>query len=139
MKVDFSKMDLQTLIEEHNPFAFKDVKRKICFFENFSGAYLALLERLFEQFPKGYIDMVLFVVDNCDMEHEDACRFVDNMKKAGYKLNPSVIDWYEGGLERDKMLKSIAIGMHDISETSFNEGLFMAALNMFMVKYKIFK
>ena len=55
------------LMKEHNPFAFKKPDGKVCIVKSYVEAYEELLERIYAQAPRGYLDCVLFVMDNCAM------------------------------------------------------------------------
>lgn len=130
---------------EHNPFFFRDEKNRFCYFRDNSQVYLELLERLYKQAPKGYIDLVLFLVDNCNMERSDAESFLVNFYRSA-ALNKHttlgmegvcLVDWSNIDTSR-KELEGIAAGLHWITETSFNKSMFNSGFNQFKLKMNLF-
>ena len=49
------------LIKRFNPFGFKDEKKESMMFTDYGAVYLYTIQKLFEEFPRGYIDVALFL------------------------------------------------------------------------------
>lgn len=137
--------DFHRFMEEHNPFYFRDAREHFCTFVDYAKAYEGMLDRLYEQAPKGYIDLVLFLTTYVHMERKQAERFLDNFYRSG-ALNRSdsagyngicLVDWKRIDDYRD-LLERIATGLHWITESKFNRSMFNQGLNMFKLKMKMF-
>lgn len=136
MKYKVSQLSMEDFILEHNPFVFRDEKDHFCYFKNLALVYKELFERMFKRFPKGYIEMSLFLVEECHFELQDAKDFVHSWMKLGYKGDPVVINW-EAPAMRDVTLRQIVQGMHTLPETEFNESMFRSALNLFCADHDL--
>lgn len=129
--------DLATLIEEYNPFAFKNGRNTIMVFRTYEEAYYELLNRIYKAGPI-MVDAVLFAVDTWGMSVADGQRFVELWKNVtGIKDQFFLFDWKHGGKERDDLLERFAKGCHLLSETRFNKDMFLSALSRFKEKMKI--
>lgn len=125
--------DITELIEQYNPFAFKDGKGRIMAFPSYNQAYYELFSRLYKAGPK-MVDAVLFAIDTWGMSLQDAQRFIASWKMVvGQESSDFFFDWQHGGAERDKTLERFAKGMHLISETKFNSDMFRDALTRFKI------
>lgn len=130
-KLKLEARDLADFIELFNPFGFKDEKGVIMTFKDYDAAYFELLQRLYQQGPT-YIDCVLFCADNWGMNLVDGKRFVNTWNKAcGVPGEVVLIDWKNGGAERDSILQRLAKSAHLLTETKFNLAMFLNALNRF--------
>lgn len=130
-KIKIQARDIAELVELYNPFGFKDPKGRIMVFRTYDEAYYELLERVYKAGPT-MVDLVLFVVDNLGMSLQEAKKFVYLWKGyCGVKDTLFLFDWKNGGKDRDKQLEQIARGMHILSETKFNNDMFLSALNRF--------
>ena len=131
-----SSKDLMWLIEEHNPFAFKDERRRIEYYPTYREAYLDAMKKIFNQAPRGYFDLMLFLSDHCELRGIDArLKFNDFRRLSGgvIKTDVILIDWTEPRQYVD-MLRYILQGLHTISETTFSESYFLSALEEFKNK-----
>lgn len=137
--------EFMRMMEDHNPFFFRDKRERFCVFKDYAGAYLAMLERLYEQAPAGYIDLVLFMMHYCHMDRQSAEDFQQNFFRSGALDNRSLlglqnvvmIDWRNIDAYVDK-LKGIACGLHWLTESKYNSSFFNQAINMFKAKMKLF-
>lgn len=134
MKYTKSQMSMEEFVLEHNPFVFRDEKDRFCYFKNLTLVYKELFERLFKRFPQGYIEMSLFLVEECHFELQDAKDFVRKWLKVGYNGDPIRIKW-ELPTFRDIALRQIVQGMHMLPETKFDESQFRSALNLFCAEH----
>ena len=128
--------DLVDLIENYNPFAFKDEKQQVMLFRTYEEAYYELFKRIYAAGPI-MVDAVVFCVDQWGMTLADAQRFVALWRHSTFKKDELyTFDWETGGTERDKDLEAFARGCHLISETKFNRDMFNYALERFLVTLK---
>lgn len=130
-KLKIEARDLAELVEKYNPFGFKDEKNDLMIFKDYDAAYYELLNRLYKAGPT-YIDLILFCHDNWGMKPVDASRFVNLWHRScGITSETLLIDWQYGGAERDSILQRLAKAAHLITETKFNNDMFLNALNRF--------
>lgn len=123
--------DLSELIEQYNPFGFKDENSRIMVFRTYDEAYYELITRIYNAGPI-MVDAELFMYENLGMNLSDAKRFVATWKGyVGISDYIFLFDWKNGGKERDRQLERFARGMHLISETKFNGDMFRNALERF--------
>lgn len=129
--MELNQDDLSEIIEQHNPFFMKSPKGKICYFEDYVAVYLKTLRLLREQFPKGYIEMVLFLNDNCKTGISYGRELVRGWKREGYEGDPVLVEWNSNGVERYYTLRLLMKCLHTLSGTSFKEDMFKVALEKF--------
>lgn len=55
-------LKLNTMLERYNPFALVDGEGALEKFENENDAYFEVIKRLYEMFPRGFVDVALFMV-----------------------------------------------------------------------------
>ena len=130
------------LMQEHNPFLLKDEKKKVMMFNDYGDAYCELLSRLYEQAPRGYIDLVLFLTTNQDMPLKYAEQFMEHFVDCG-ALKPElrveamvIVNWkdMEGQM---RILESLMIGFHWLTETTFNKAHFLHGITKFKIKNQL--
>jgi hypothetical protein len=138
MKLNLKDKDFETIICEHNPFALKEADGKVSLFQDYSGAYFEVIRRLMEQCPRGYVEMALFLHDNCSCELPYARMLVSSWCNLGYTEEVMLIRWDNGDGCRDRKLKLIMTCLHTISGTSFKEDLFKIAIEKMKIKNKLF-
>lgn len=134
MNIYLGKLDFETLIMKHNPLAFKTASGDIAYFNDYVDVYVELFTRLYMQFGKGYVDMVVFIVDNCGLPSLEAERYVKRMQQREGVPDPCLIDWSMGGLERDRTLLKLARGLHDMTDTALSSASFHTALGIWKEK-----
>ena len=118
------------LIAEHNPFGFRDEYGEPCYYPSYYEAYLELMRRLYMYFFGGYIDMALFLYDNCGLKLDIGSTVTRKWRLYGYTSDPCEINWKVAAI-RDRILEAIARGMHDLTETPFKAELYKIALTKF--------
>lgn len=136
--------DFARALAEYNPFCFKKNDGHFLMFKDYEEVYVALLDRLFEQFPGGYIDLCVFCVDNCSMKFTFAQNYLPQWEALG--CNPSHVEGWAGEVlvswkaldDYGYLLENIAKGLHLILGTTFNRDMFMGALNRFRLKHKLY-
>ena len=123
----FKYSDFAEMMEKYNPFALKNEKSEIMMFENYRKVYEYTLKRLYEKYPRGYIDLVLFVHEECGIPFADAEREVKGWRK--YCANSvTLVEWKKADMARNNELRNILFSLHLITETSFNEVEFKQSL-----------
>ena len=130
-RIRYNPQDLCQLVEDYNPFVLKDEKGRILLFNTYEKAYYELLKRVYKAGPILF-DAVLFCKKQLNMPFSDARKFVSSWTRY-IKSDEGIflIDWKDGGRERDIMLETIVRGMHMVSETRFNSDMFKSALTNF--------
>lgn len=129
--MELDKEDMAVIIEEHNPFFLKKQNNRICFFKDYIELYLYVLRKLREQFPKGYIEMALFLCDNCGTGITYGHELVRGWKKSGYDSDPILIEWNGDKTVRNLQLKLIMTCLHTLSGSRFDEALFKISIEKF--------
>lgn len=128
------------LMKEHNPFVFKNEKGKPCVFKTYSDAYYEMCERIYKQAPRGYLDCVLFLVDNCGMVKNQAEGFLENFVKLGALSKDDeglcMIYWSDK-VQSEQILERIAKSLHWIIETEYNRSMFLDGLMRFRYNYNL--
>lgn len=136
-KIKVDARDIAELIENYNPFGFKDSKQRIMVFRDYEAAYIELIDRLYQAGPM-MVDAVLFLKDNLGMPIIEAQDFVRLWKfVVGQKEDDFFFDWKKGGYYLDAPLERFAKGMHLLSETRFNKDMFKSALEKIKAKYNV--
>lgn len=128
MKIDLKGLDFETLICEHNPFGMKEPDGKVCIFQDYSQVYSETIRRLREKHPRGYVEMALFLHENCSAPIQYARQLVAQWRGLGYKGDPIQIRWNSEVDGRDNQLRLIMRCLHTLSGTSFKEDMFKIAL-----------
>lgn len=115
---------LEELIKKYNPFGFKGSDGEIKMFEDYGKAYLYALEKLHELFPRGYIDVPLFLhmmtgqpLAVCMMfTHKSS--FLKTVNKGVLICEPVK------GVPPKEQYENLMKAMHTLSETQFSQDYF---------------
>ena len=139
-KLKLNVSDIAELVEQYNPFGFKDAKGHIMVFKTYEEAYLELIDRIFKAGPR-MVDAVVFCIDNLGMKLVDAQRFVGLWKAVTGQDGAEFFFIWDSTEKADlaQPLERFARGMHLLSETKFNQDMFNAALYRAKLKYGKFK
>lgn len=136
--------DWMQALADYDPFCFKKADGRFLMCKTYEEAYVELLSRLMEQCPAGYIDIVVFLVDNCSMKYNFALTYIPQFEKLGCNVKNDrdwdgvvVVDWKKVE-EYELALECIARGMHLLLGTEFNRDMFKSALTRFRMKNKLF-
>lgn len=135
----FNPQDFADLIERFNPFGFKEPGGKIRSFEDYGKVYEYTLEKLAMTFPRGYIDVPLFIHNETGMPIGDCENIVSDMKCYGLTEEEYLVEIWESGSERNTFFRQLLQGLHMISETKFSESYYIQALRNFDVSLEIIK
>lgn len=115
-------------LERYNPFAMKDAKKKVLYFPTYCEAYLYAMKRIRKRSPRGYFDMVLFLMDEVIGDKDTAEELTKDMGRLYLLLRGQCImlDW-EDKRETENDIATILKGLHTITETEFDYGMFEMA------------
>lgn len=133
-----SEMTFADYMEQHNPFGMKDSNNEILYFASYESAYAYVMKLLREQHPRGYIDMILFLVEHCGMDKVCAEDYWRAMRKVDFDTFESeviLIDWLIPQKEKDRVM-NILKGLHQITETPFSLAQFEKAWAEFIENFK---
>lgn len=132
--------NFEELIKKYNPFGVKDEKGECLLFEDYGKMYLYVLKFLHSQFPKGYIDVPLFMnmltkqplcvcMTFARKNRFVNCLGVQNISKDYiYICTPE----QEQGLLPVEKYKNLFKALHTVSETQLKEGFFNVAWDKFL-------
>ena len=120
--------DFVDLIERFNPFGFKKANGETQVFETYRDLYLYTIDQLSLEFPRGYIDLTLFLKDQMQIPFAESDRLVKNWKPLGITTDTLLLKTWEDTPERKNFLRNVLVALHSISGTRFNEDMFLQAL-----------
>lgn len=127
---------LEQVIKEYNPFGFKEENGRIKIFHDYGKVYLYALKKLYESFPKGYIDVPLFMHEQIGMPLS-VC--VMTVKKFPYikTINEGIYfcEPVDGIWPKEK-IEHLMKALHTISQTNFAQGYFNVAWDEFTLQLK---
>lgn len=127
MKVD----SLETLVKKHNPFFAKE-ENEIQYFKDYGEAYLYALRHLHKLFPRGYIDMPLYLHVTTGQTLLVCEREVMKMKMLKTFNNGVVLcEPIDGELPKMKY-ETIMRSLHSLSQTTFSQDYFNWAWDKFL-------
>lgn len=118
--------DFCDMMEKYNPFALKNEKSEIMLFDTYKEVYEYTMKRLYDKYPRGFIDLVLFVHEECGIPFADAEREVKSWRKF-FDKPELLLDWNQPE-NREYLLRKILFSLHLLTETDFNEVMFKQAL-----------
>ena len=124
----YNPVNFIDMIVRFNPFGFKESDGTTCAFKDYGAVYDYTLEKLFSQFPRGEIDMTLFIQDQCKVPFNVA---YDTAKALGFADDDTVVTIipFENTQKNRNALMSLFVKLHSISGTSFNKSYFDNAYN----------
>lgn len=131
----FKLSNYQYLVNRHNPFGFIMSNGLPYDYINYREAYYECLIKLFEMFPRGYMDLPLFIHKQMNLNLPDAVRFVNALKPMGIKSEILLLMIWEQSKERNNVLEVLFRALHTITESTFDKSSFLMALNEFDREY----
>lgn len=123
--------DFADLIERFNPFGFKESDGTVRVFENYGKLYYYVMEQLITMFPRGYIDIPLFLEQQMHIPMAECQQLVKEYKHTGITQEEYLINLSIDNAERTAFLRNLLTSMHVISGTNFSEDYFRHALELF--------
>lgn len=132
MRVKYQFKDFEEMIERYNPFGFKDKSGKIGMYVDYGKAYYACMQALYEAFPKGFIDVPLFIHEQTGLPIRDAEGEFGKMKSYLGDCDIIAVDWFEERGRLIRELRPFMQALHLITETKFDENFFLSAVDAFI-------
>lgn len=136
--INFSNMHFVEAMREYNPLAFKKPDGVVCIYKDWTACYLEMLERIYAQAPRGYFDVILFLIDNYQMQKSYAETFAKNFYSTGLlSLSDDTpkyvveIDWRHF----EEKLRRFAVGLHNVTETKFQPDRYAEACRLLVVNH----
>ena len=120
------------MLSRYNPFGFKSPDGASMAFKNYGEAYLFTLRKLVEEFPRGYIDLVLFIHKMTQIPIHDCSQVAKRFKNL--KMSEGVITikfWLQDTNSKEEFQK-IMQSLHLLSDTPFNAPLYNHAWERFL-------
>lgn len=139
-RVNFSYKDFEEMIEKYNPFGFKQEDGKIEMYVDYGVAYFDCMKKIYEQFPKGLVDLILFLHQATTLPIRDAEREFKRMIPFVGNCELIAVDFITPTRESlVREMRPIMKALHTITETKFNESYFLQAVDKFLVWHTLKK
>ena len=128
--------DLGKLIQKHNPFGFKE-GNEIKFFKNYGEVYLYALKLLKKHFPRGYIDVPLFL-NIATGQPLSVCTEFTRRSSFLLTINGGIFlcESADGQMPKEKY-ERLMRALHVLSNTQFSQDYFNWAWEEFVGELKI--
>lgn len=134
----FHLEDYESTIATYNPFGMvQEFGRPLCF-TSLDAAYFALFQKLYQQFPKGYIDLVVFIHENTHCKNMDARSFVKSLEKLDVK-DVEIVNIRYPSASLENYFEKLCIALHTITDTKFDRAFFLDALQRYYNYLEILK
>ena len=123
--------DFGKLIQKHNPFGFKE-GNEIKFFKNYGEVYLYALKLLKKHFPRGYIDVPLFL-NIATGQPLSVCTEFTRRSSFLLTINGGIFlcESVDGQLPKEKY-ERLMRALHVLSNTQFSQDYFNWAWEEFV-------
>lgn len=129
------KFDARTyadIIKKYNPFGFKEPNGSSSTFVDYGELYYYVMVKMVSDFPRGYIDISLFLVWEMNIEIRDACRIFKKHLRKWFQKDVILVElWDNDSRERDYFFRSLLSGLHAYSDTKFSESYYRNAICKF--------
>lgn len=120
MKV--SSNDIKTILAKTNPFMLRMNDGRLCTYEDIDVCYYVIMERLFKDFPAGYVDVILFMLTYQQLTDKVAAKICPEKQYA-------YIEWWKlDKFDVQFKLKYIFKLLLKVGEFQFHEESFDRAL-----------
>ena len=128
--------DFGKLIQKHNPFGFKE-GNEIKFFKNYGEVYLYALKLLKKHFPRGYVDVPLFL-NIATGQPLSVCTEFTRRSSFLLTINGGIFlcESVDGQLPKEKY-ERLMRALHVLSNTQFSQDYFNWAWEEFVGELKI--
>ena len=128
--------DFGKLIQKHNPFGFKE-GNEIKFFKNYGEVYLYALKLLKKHFPRGYIDVPLFL-NIATGQPLSVCTEFTRRSSFLITINGGIFlcESVDGQMPKEKY-ERLMRALHVLSNTQFSQDYFNWAWEEFVGELKI--
>lgn len=136
--------DFGSIMSKYNPLGFKEKNGEISTFADYRAAYVEMLDRLFMLFPKGYVDVDLFVVETYGVRLSDSWQLLGNFVDVGLIKRyddelPAALFLMRWDVKSEYFkMEQFATALHFLTGTTFNRSMFLEAVAIFRAKYNLF-
>lgn len=121
---------VENLLRKFNPFGLRSKQGVPYEFMRVSEIYLFVLVKLYTMFPRGYIEMALFISElYAHLSFAECKGCVEKMKELG--VAPVLQIKYDTK-QGKQALESICRGLHYLCETSFDNASFLEAYRLLL-------
>lgn len=134
----FKLKDYEDIVGRYNPMGIRTDKGPLSF-ATLTEAYYYVIEKLFVTFPRGYLDLPLFVCKETNINIRDAERFVKIYGRTMGCDEIMLIKLWCKNRERDEFLRRLCNMLHMVTGTTFKNDFFLEALNRFDNQYEQLK
>lgn len=118
-------------IKKYNPFGVRDEKGEPMMFEDYGKCYLHVLKQLKKQFPRGFIDVPLFLMTLSRIPLNDARRFAKNSPFIKMDREIYLCPWEDEKSNTKYLAELLMRALHTLTETKFSTDFYNAAWNEF--------
>lgn len=115
-------LKLNTMLERYNPFALVDADGALEKFEDENAAYFEVIKRLYEMFPRGFVDVALFMVRQQGITLTQAEYL---LKRREYCVLQIFCPYDD---ERNSKLKTILQKLLEVTDISWSQRAFLNAV-----------
>lgn len=116
--------NFEDLIKRLNPFGIKDEKGETMAFADYGKCYLHTLLKLRQMFPRGFIDMPLFLCSLTGIPLPDARRFAKKLPFVRLDREIYLCPWEDEASNPRYKAELIMRALHSLSETTFSPDFF---------------
>lgn len=107
---------------------------EIKYFKDYGEAYLYAMLKLEELFPRGYVDMVLYLHYTTGQPLSACEREVKRMRMLKRHNDFIVLLWDNRGEQTKERYEAIIKSLHQLSQTTFSQDFFNWAWEEFQIK-----
>lgn len=133
----FNPKNFEDLIMRFNPFGFKQTNGDTCAFKDYGEVYLYTLNTLYQMFPRGYVDIPLWLCEMTRMPLVECRRVVRTWRSMGIDREEITVALWDDCPERNYTLEHLMRALHTISGTIFSSSYFADAMRKFDEENKI--
>lgn len=132
-KTNILKADgFEDLVKRLNPFGIRNIHGEPMAFSDYGECYLYVLKKLHEMFPRGFIDVPLFLQSITQVPFATAKMFADKFPFLKTENDMYVCAWSEPDSNPKYKAEMLMRALHTLSETNFSYDFFNYAWDKFM-------
>lgn len=132
MNDKFNAKDYEDLIKKLNPFGFIEPNGESSYFHDYGELYYYVMEKMVTYFPRGYIDIILFIINEKKITYTKAVEIFKKYFRAIFHDEYCLIElWNKESKERDLFFRNLLFCFHAYSDTKFSESYFRNAIARF--------
>ena len=124
---------LEDLVKRLNPFGVK-INNKMVTFDDYAEAYLYVLKLLKKKFPRGYIDVPIFISEMMGVSFKAGQMFTETIVKYSHMENDAILcAWKDPNTNVRYIMELLMRDLHGLSETEFSNDDFQKAWEEFIM------